>query len=203
MGSVAADVDPSVPLKNICYSQTFSCFPPLCSCVVFPHQPFSSLVHSAFFHSLAPPAPPPLFFFLTQSTTKCHKGLQCFAELGIFFSSFPAFCFCRPIIKHFRPLFDVSWRSLFSTDCKFIFLLPPFPFRKVKETRSTHFSKSSVLVSEKWRQAARNRHCFFFVFFRLPIIPLTLWSEHNLYSCLNTAWGRPKQCAVYTEPRDT
>lgn len=121
-----------------------------------------------------------------------------------FFSSFPTFCCCRPIIKRFRLPFDVSWRSLFSTDRKFIFLLPPFPFRKVKETLGTHFSKSSVLVAEQWRQAARNRHCFLgFYFCRLPIIPLTLWSERNLYSCLNTAWGRPEQCAVYTEPRDT
>lgn len=122
------------------------------------------------------------------------------------------FCWSRKEVLHPRPFFtslnerlivSVFLFDLIASIILSVFLLYPINQSIIKSSSlriSFGLSIQKFYVEgETWsRQAAKNKQCFF----SQPIIPLTLWSECDLYSWLNTAWGKPKQRAVYTEPHD-
>lgn len=93
----------------------------------------------------------------------------------------------------------LSWLCLLSAD-RSSPVSPPSIFLLLtaseQETRGFSSVEQQELISGSQQPLTGAALCFFF------FAPPTLWSAHNLFSCLNTAWGRPKQRAAYTEPHD-
>lgn len=127
---------------------------------------------------------------------------------------FPIICFPHPLPLHTILLQNVSsvvqrgenlsrnilsWLCLLSADRSSLVSHPSIFLlltASEEETRGFSSVEQQELISGSQQPQTGAALCFFF------FTPPTLWSAHNLFSCLNTAWGRPKQRAAYTEPHD-
>lgn len=108
------------------------------------------------------------------------------------FSSVSSYLFCTLLLIHD---IDSNWGF---TNFPLSFF-QPFFHDGVRKRLCTFSPKVLRWRLDTVAASCQNGQC---VFFSRPIIPLTLWSECSFYSWLNTAWGKPKQRAVYTAPHD-
>lgn len=190
-----ADVGPSLAPLYICS------LPWSFACVLF-HQPISlfrsfSLTQSAVFDSFDPSS----LSLLWQEPWQADAEIKatscpccCVDKVGKKLCTFLLF-FNRWLITPFS-----------STSSPLLAPVPFFLFLLVHQINSSQVSGFALCtihwgVGQCGGKLPKTGTYLLFFFWAIPS-PLALWSKCSFYSWLNTAWSKPKQRAVYMEPRD-